>query len=46
MVSILNVCFDATMRRDPTIVAFGQDVGHLGDVNQGLCGLRPIAEIQ
>ena len=37
---ILNVCFDAHFSRDPRIVAFGEDVGQIGDVNQGFAGLQ------
>ncbi|MGH1362648.1 MAG: alpha-ketoacid dehydrogenase subunit alpha/beta [Calditrichia bacterium] len=37
---ILNGCFDAAMKRDPRIIAFGEDVGYLGDVNQGFKGLQ------
>ncbi|HEY3313363.1 MAG TPA: thiamine pyrophosphate-dependent enzyme [Anaerolineales bacterium] len=37
---VLNACFDAAIGRDPTIIAFGEDVGHLGDVNQGFRGLQ------
>lgn len=37
---ILNACFDANFARDPRIVAFGEDVGKIGDVNQGFAGLQ------
>lgn len=37
---ILNACFDAALARDPRIIAFGEDVGRLGDVNQGFKGLQ------
>ncbi len=37
---ILNACFDANFGRDPRLVAFGEDVGHIGDVNQGFAGLQ------
>jgi len=37
---ILNACFDAALKRDPRVVAFGEDVGQLGDVNQGFIGLQ------
>ncbi len=37
---VMNACFDANLTRDPRIVAFGEDVGHLGDVNQGFSGLQ------
>jgi len=32
---ILNATFDAALARDPRLIAFGEDVGLLGDVNQG-----------
>lgn len=37
---IMNACFDAILARDPRVVAFGEDVGKLGDVNQGFAGLQ------
>jgi pyruvate/2-oxoglutarate/acetoin dehydrogenase E1 component/TPP-dependent pyruvate/acetoin dehydrogenase alpha subunit len=37
---IMNACFNAAFSRDPRIVAFGEDVGQLGDVNQGMIGLQ------
>jgi len=37
---LLNACFDANFERDKTIVAFGEDVGAIGDVNQGFAGLQ------
>ncbi|MDB5006321.1 MAG: transketolase [Mucilaginibacter sp.] len=37
---ILNACFDANFDRDKSIVAFGEDVGSIGDVNQGFAGLQ------
>ena len=37
---VLNACFDANFERDKTIVAFGEDVGAIGDVNQGFAGLQ------
>ncbi len=37
---ILNACFDAILAREPRFVAFGEDVGRLGDVNQGFKGLQ------
>ena len=37
---VLNTCFDAALARDPRIIAFGEDVGKLGDVNQGFRGLQ------
>ncbi|MDZ7362062.1 MAG: thiamine pyrophosphate-dependent enzyme [candidate division KSB1 bacterium] len=37
---VLNACFDAALARDPRVIAFGEDVGKLGDVNQGFKGLQ------
>jgi pyruvate/2-oxoglutarate/acetoin dehydrogenase E1 component/TPP-dependent pyruvate/acetoin dehydrogenase alpha subunit len=37
---ILNACFEANFDRDKTILAFGEDVGAIGDVNQGFAGLQ------
>ena len=37
---ILNACFEANFIRDPRIIAFGEDVGAIGDVNQGFAGLQ------
>ncbi|HSO28174.1 MAG TPA: thiamine pyrophosphate-dependent enzyme [Anaerolineales bacterium] len=37
---ILNACFDAALAREPRLIAFGEDVGRLGDVNQGFRGLQ------
>jgi pyruvate/2-oxoglutarate/acetoin dehydrogenase E1 component/TPP-dependent pyruvate/acetoin dehydrogenase alpha subunit len=37
---IMNACFDALLARDPRVVAFGEDLGRLGDVNQGFAGLQ------
>lgn len=37
---ILNACFDAAFAREPRLIAFGEDVGKLGDVNQGFRGLQ------
>ena len=37
---VLNACFDAAFARDPRVFAFGEDLGHLGDVNQGFRGLQ------
>lgn len=37
---VLNACFDANFARDPRVVAFGEDVGRIGDVNQGFAGLQ------
>jgi pyruvate/2-oxoglutarate/acetoin dehydrogenase E1 component len=37
---VLNACFEANFERDRTLVAFGEDVGAIGDVNQGFAGLQ------
>ena len=37
---VLNACFDANFARDVRILAFGEDVGKIGDVNQGFAGLQ------
>lgn len=37
---VLNACFAAALARDARIIAFGEDVGRLGDVNQGFKGLQ------
>jgi pyruvate/2-oxoglutarate/acetoin dehydrogenase E1 component/TPP-dependent pyruvate/acetoin dehydrogenase alpha subunit len=37
---ILNACFDAALARFPQLVAMGEDVGQLGDVNQAFARLQ------
>ena len=37
---ILQACFRAALERDPKVLAFGEDVGRIGDVNQGFAGLQ------
>jgi pyruvate/2-oxoglutarate/acetoin dehydrogenase E1 component/TPP-dependent pyruvate/acetoin dehydrogenase alpha subunit len=37
---ILNKFFDHTLATNPTVFAFGEDVGNIGDVNQGFAGLQ------
>lgn len=37
---ILNRCFDSILERDSRVVAFGEDVGKIGDVNQAFSGLQ------
>jgi pyruvate/2-oxoglutarate/acetoin dehydrogenase E1 component len=37
---ILNHCFDAALARYPEVIAIGEDIGKLGDVNQGFAGLQ------
>lgn len=37
---ILNKYFDTLFKNNPTVLAFGEDVGKIGDVNQGFAGLQ------
>ncbi len=37
---VLNACFDDALGRMPNLLAFGEDVGQLGDVNQGFLHLQ------
>jgi pyruvate/2-oxoglutarate/acetoin dehydrogenase E1 component/TPP-dependent pyruvate/acetoin dehydrogenase alpha subunit len=37
---ILNKFFDLTFAKNPAVFAFGEDVGKIGDVNQGFAGLQ------
>lgn len=37
---ILNKYFDNTFANNPAIFAFGEDLGKIGDVNQGFAGLQ------
>ncbi|WP_374685544.1 thiamine pyrophosphate-dependent enzyme [Promineifilum sp.] len=37
---VLNAAFEAMLARDPRVVAFGEDVGFLGGVNQTYAGLQ------
>ncbi len=37
---VLNIYFDALFAQNPKVYAFGEDVGHIGDVNQGFAGLQ------
>ena len=37
---VIRAYFDILFARDPRVVALGEDVGHIGDVNQGLAGLQ------
>lgn len=37
---VINKMFDILLARYPNMVIFGEDVGHLGDVNQGLRGMQ------
>ena len=37
---VINRFFDAQFASNPKLVAFGEDLGHIGDVNQGFSGLQ------
>lgn len=37
---ILNTAFDKLFEKYPALVAFGEDVGEIGDVNQGFVGIQ------
>ena len=37
---VVNAGFDAILARDPRVIAFGEDLGRLGDVNQGFKGMQ------
>jgi 2-oxoisovalerate dehydrogenase E1 component len=37
---VLQACFKEALKRDPRVLAFGEDVGKIGDVNQGFAGLQ------
>lgn len=37
---VVLACFDAALSRDPRVFAFGEDVGAIGDVNQGFAGMQ------
>ncbi len=37
---ILNFYFDNLLEQTPNLFAFGEDVGHIGDVNQGFAGMQ------
>lgn len=37
---VLNAAFDDIFRRNPLVFAMGEDVGKIGDVNQGMAGLQ------
>ncbi|TKB97829.1 alpha-ketoacid dehydrogenase subunit alpha/beta [Pedobacter cryophilus] len=37
---VLNACFDANLEKNPLVLAFGEDLGNIGDVNQGFSGLQ------
>jgi len=37
---VLLACFDAALGREPRLFIIGEDVGKIGDVNQGLAGMQ------
>ncbi len=37
---VMNAAFNDILGRDPRVVAFGEDLGQIGDVNQGFAGLQ------
>ena len=37
---VMQACFDHMLKRDPRVFAIGEDVGKIGDVNQGFAGLQ------
>lgn len=37
---VMQAFFDLAIQRDPRVFAFGEDVGKIGDVNQGFAGLQ------
>jgi 2-oxoisovalerate dehydrogenase E1 component len=37
---VLQACFEAALKREPRLFFIGEDVGKIGDVNQGLAGLQ------
>ena len=37
---VLNACFDYNLQKNPLVLAFGEDLGNIGDVNQGFAGLQ------
>jgi len=37
---VMNAAFDKLLEKEPRLIAFGEDVGHLGDVNQGFRGMQ------
>ncbi len=39
---ILQANFSELFSSDPRLVAFGEDLGHIGDVNQGFAGLQSV----
>lgn len=43
---ILNKCFENNFNRYPELIAFGEDLGKIGDVNQGFASLQEKFGIQ
>lgn len=39
---VLQACFKDAFERDPRVLAFGEDLGKIGDVNQAFAGLQEI----
>ena len=37
---VMNAAFDKMLAKEPRLIAFGEDVGFLGDVNQGFRGMQ------
>ncbi|MEQ9423904.1 MAG: thiamine pyrophosphate-dependent enzyme [Cyclobacteriaceae bacterium] len=37
---VLQACFEAAFKRDPRFFTIGEDVGNIGDVNQGMAGMQ------
>jgi 2-oxoisovalerate dehydrogenase E1 component len=37
---VINAYFEAALTSEPRLIAFGEDVGRIGDVNQGMRGLQ------
>jgi 2-oxoisovalerate dehydrogenase E1 component len=37
---VMNAVFDKLLEKEPRLIAFGEDVGFLGDVNQGFRGMQ------
>jgi 2-oxoisovalerate dehydrogenase E1 component len=37
---VMNAAFDKLLAKEPRLIAFGEDVGELGDVNQGFRGMQ------
>lgn len=37
---VLNACFDQNLEKNSSLFFFGEDVGFIGDVNQGLRGMQ------